>query len=183
MYFRANWIKVLQSGGYRNPTPGSKKPPPQRRLSHNLACLLLRSFGFRRRLCLAGVGFRVLAAEALDAARSVHQLLFAGEEGVAGGADFHVDGALVGRTGHKGVTARAMHAHFVVSRMDGCLHKTPNSIVAIPDFTGNGATAAITSAEPCSCSKIMSPHNCNETLSPCKDGDHESERVPTGESD
>src|SRR5271157_2519472 len=35
----------------------------------------------------------------------------------------------------------------------------------------------------CSCSKIMSPHNCNETLSPCKDGDHESERVPTGESD
>jgi hypothetical protein len=35
----------------------------------------------------------------------------------------------------------------------------------------------------CRCSKIMSPLNCNETLSPCKDGDHESERVPTGESD
>ena len=35
----------------------------------------------------------------------------------------------------------------------------------------------------CRCSKIMSPHNCNETLSPCKDGDLESERVPTGESD
>src|SRR5208337_2436467 len=35
----------------------------------------------------------------------------------------------------------------------------------------------------CRCSKIMSPHNCNQTLSPCKDGDHESERVPTGESD
>src|SRR5665811_2353827 len=25
--------------------------------------------------------------------------------------------------------------------------------------------------------------NCNQTLSPWKDGDHESERVPTGESD
>src|SRR5665811_2500760 len=35
----------------------------------------------------------------------------------------------------------------------------------------------------CRCSKIMSPLNCNETLSPWKDGDHESERVPTGESD
>src|SRR5271165_749454 len=31
----------------------------------------------------------------------------------------------------------------------------------------------------CRCSKIMSPHNCNQTLSPCKDGDLESERVPT----
>src|SRR6267142_5142912 len=29
----------------------------------------------------------------------------------------------------------------------------------------------------------MSPHSCNETLSPSKDGDDESERVPTSESD
>ena len=35
----------------------------------------------------------------------------------------------------------------------------------------------------CRCSKIMSPHNCNETLSPCKDGGDDSERVSTGESD
>jgi hypothetical protein len=35
----------------------------------------------------------------------------------------------------------------------------------------------------CRCSKIMSPLNCNETLSPCEDGDDESERVSTGESD
>ena len=35
----------------------------------------------------------------------------------------------------------------------------------------------------CKCSKIMSPHNCNETLSPFEDGDDESERVPTGEGD
>jgi transposase len=31
----------------------------------------------------------------------------------------------------------------------------------------------------CRCSKIMSPLNCNETLSPSEDGDDESERVPT----
>src|ERR1700730_11646319 len=35
----------------------------------------------------------------------------------------------------------------------------------------------------CRCSKIMSPPNCNETLSPYQDSDDESERVPTGESD
>src|SRR5271157_1479952 len=46
MYFRANWIKVLQSGGYRNPTPGSKKPPPQRRLSHNWACYFFAASAF-----------------------------------------------------------------------------------------------------------------------------------------
>src|ERR1700733_4659552 len=34
----------------------------------------------------------------------------------------------------------------------------------------------------CRCSKIMSPLNYNETLSPCEDGDDESERVSTGES-
>jgi hypothetical protein len=33
------------------------------------------------------------------------------------------------------------------------------------------------------CSKIISPPNCNETLSPYRDGDDESERVPTSESD
>jgi hypothetical protein len=32
-------------------------------------------------------------------------------------------------------------------------------------------------------SLIMSPHNCNETLSPSKDGHDESERVPMSESD
>src|SRR5271165_7180510 len=74
---------------------------------------------------LARVGLGVLAAETLDAAGGVHQLLLAGEEWVAGGADFHADVALVGRTGHKCVAARAMHAHFVVNGMDGCLHGTP----------------------------------------------------------
>ena len=40
----------------------------------------------------AGVGFGELAAEALDAARGVDELLLAGEEGVAGRADFEHDG-------------------------------------------------------------------------------------------
>ena len=42
---------------------------------------------------------------------------------------------------------------------------------------------SITENLVCRCSKIMSPPNCNETLSPLQDGDDESERVPTGESD
>src|ERR1700728_3868345 len=33
----------------------------------------------------------------------------------------------------------------------------------------------------CRCSKIMSPHNCNEILSPSQDGDDKSERVSAGE--
>ena len=74
---------------------------------------------------LAGVGLGILAAEALDAAGGVDQLLLAGKEGVAGGADFHADVALVGGTGHKGVAAGTVHAGFVVSRMDGWLHGTP----------------------------------------------------------
>jgi hypothetical protein len=32
------------------------------------------------------------------------------------------------------------------------------------------------------CPKMMSPLNCNETLSPCKDGDDESEELEPGES-
>src|SRR5512135_1411343 len=64
----------------------------------------------------------VLAAEAFHAPGGVQQLLLAGEEGMAGGTDFHVDVALVGGAGQKGVATGAMHAHFVVSGMDGCLH-------------------------------------------------------------
>jgi hypothetical protein len=51
------------------------------------------------------------------------------------------------------------------------------------DETANSMLVASYLGRLCRCSKIMSPLNCNETLSPCKDGDHESERVPTGESD
>ena len=65
---------------------------------------------------------RVLAAETLDAARAVQNFLLAGKEGMAGGADFNVDIALVRRAGDECVPTGAFHAHFVVSRMDSCLH-------------------------------------------------------------
>jgi hypothetical protein len=78
---------------------------------------------FLFRSCLAvRTNLGVLAAEALDPARGIHQLLFTGEKRVATGADFHVDVALVGGAGSKGATARAMHVDFVVCRMNGCFH-------------------------------------------------------------
>src|SRR5208282_3243179 len=76
----------------------------------------LRSFGF------GGVALGILAAEALDAAGGVHELLLAGKEGMAGGADFYADVALVGGAGGKCVTAGAMHPDFAVVGMDGCFH-------------------------------------------------------------
>ena len=78
--------------------------------------LLGGGFGFSR------VAFSVLAAETLDAAGGVHELLLAGKEGVAGGADFHSDVAFVGGAGDKCVTAGAVHADFAVAGMDGCFH-------------------------------------------------------------
>ena len=61
--------------------------------------------------CWSGLaGFGILAAEALDAASGVDEALLAGEEGVAGGADFDVDVALVGRTGFKAVATGAENA-------------------------------------------------------------------------
>jgi len=68
----------------------------------------------------------VLAAEALDAAGGIHQLLFAGEERVATGADFYVDVALVRGTCGEAAPAGAEHADFVVCRMNGCLHSVSN---------------------------------------------------------
>ena len=65
---------------------------------------------------LAGLG--ILAAEALNAARSVHQALFAGKKRVAVGANFHVNVALVGRPGLKVVSAGAHDAHRTVIGMN-----------------------------------------------------------------
>jgi hypothetical protein len=65
---------------------------------------------------------RVFAAETLNAAGRVHQLLLAGEKRVAAGADFYVDVAFMRRTSHKRVAACALHAYLVVVRMDSCLH-------------------------------------------------------------
>jgi hypothetical protein len=43
----------------------------------------------------------------------------------------------VGRTGRKSIAARAVYAYFAVGGMDGCLHGTPNSLVAKLHFTGS----------------------------------------------
>jgi len=80
-------------------------------------------------LCLAwllfggcGPGLFVLAAEALDAASSIHQLLFSGEKRMAVGADFKAYIALAGGAGGECVAARAVNAHFFVCGMNGFLH-------------------------------------------------------------
>jgi hypothetical protein len=83
---------------------------------------LLLGFGGLRCCGLAGVGLRVLPAEALNASGGVHQFLLAGKERVAIRADFQVNGALVGGPGGKCVSACAVHAHFFILGMDRCLH-------------------------------------------------------------
>ena len=60
---------------------------------------------------LGSVGLGEFAAEALHAAGRVHQALLAGKERVAYRADFHVNVALVGRTGLKVVSAGALDSH------------------------------------------------------------------------
>lgn len=65
----------------------------------------------------------VLALEAFDASSGVHQLLFAGKEGMAMGADFDVDVALVGRAGLEGFPASTDDTDFIVNGMDFGLHR------------------------------------------------------------
>jgi hypothetical protein len=91
-----------------------------RRTTLVLGGVFLRGFGFR------GVAFRVLAAEALDPAGGVQQLLLAGEEGVAGRTDFDVQVAFVGGASGEIVAAGANHSDFVICGMDSCLHVRGN---------------------------------------------------------
>jgi hypothetical protein len=83
--------------------------------------LLLRSFGFGG-FGFASVALGVFAAEAFYAAGGIHEFLLAGKEGVAGGADFYADVALMGGAGDEGVAAGAMDADFAVMGMNGCFH-------------------------------------------------------------
>ena len=78
-----------------------------------LARRLLRGFGL-----LAFVRLGELAAEALDAAGGVDQLLLAGKEWVAGIADFYDDVALVGGARHELVAAGALDVGISVIRVD-----------------------------------------------------------------
>ena len=68
----------------------------------------------------------VFAAETLHAPGGVQQLLFAGKEGMAIGADFYVNIALMGGAGGKTMSTRALHPDFMVCGMNSCLHGSPN---------------------------------------------------------
>src|SRR5262245_52715734 len=89
----------------------------QRRQEYLLQYLLLRW------LCLG-----ILPAEALDAAGGIEQLLLAGEERVAIGTNFHIDVAVVSRTGHKRISACAVNANFTIVGMSCCLHISFNAL-------------------------------------------------------
>jgi hypothetical protein len=75
--------------------------------------------GFGGGFGFAGGGVGYLAAEALDAAGGVDQLLLAGEEGVAGRADFDDDVALVRGAGLKVVAAGAFDVDVLVLGVNG----------------------------------------------------------------
>src|SRR5258708_3792722 len=79
-----------------------------------LLCRGLAAGGFG----FAGVGFVELAAEPLDAAGGVDQLLLTGEERVTGGADFDDDVALVRGAGLEGRSAGAFDVNVSVLRVN-----------------------------------------------------------------
>src|SRR5271169_3368780 len=100
--------------------PPKRKPPPR---GEGRVSICIR--GKKSVLCcpgLRGLILGILAAEALHASSGIHQLLLAGEERMAGRADFYADIAFVGRPRDKRIAARAMHTHFVISGMNGCFH-------------------------------------------------------------
>src|SRR5216684_2541415 len=74
---------------------------------------------------LAGVRFVELAAEALNAAGGIDQLLLAGEERVAGGADFDDDVALVRGAGFKAGSAGALDVDALVLRVNSFFWHVP----------------------------------------------------------
>src|ERR1700761_750119 len=97
-------------------------------LCRGLSDLVLRESDFAALLCVVGsdlgllrIGRGKLAAEALDTASRVDQLLLAGKERVAGRADFHHDRALVGRTCVELVAARTLHVGLFILRMNRSL--------------------------------------------------------------
>src|SRR5262245_30793409 len=103
-------------------------------LGLGLRSALLGARGGGTRLCARGGGFLllVLLAEALHAARRVHQLVLAGEEGVARRADFRAERAARG-TGFDDVAARAGDAGRWVDGMNLGLH-----VLLLFALPGNG---------------------------------------------
>src|SRR5262249_38691538 len=71
----------------------------------------------------AGRLLLVALAEALDSSRRVHQLLLAGEEGVALAADLDAQ-LLLGRAGRPGLAARVVDEDLVILGVQVLLHGT-----------------------------------------------------------
>ena len=73
-----------------------------------------------------GGGIGVLLGEAFDAAGGVDELLLAGEEGMAAGADFDVQlVALDGGTSGEIVAAGAVHGDLVIVGVNTGFHEAP----------------------------------------------------------
>ena len=100
---------------------GTDLPGIERRATagHSLKAVLRsdrRAFAFGRARLL------ILLFELIHAACSVDQLLTASEEGVAVGADFHADIALVSGTRLEHVATGANHIEFVISGVNTSFH-------------------------------------------------------------
>ena len=134
-----------------------------------------------RNLLLFAFGFRVLPAEALDAARSVENLLLAGKERVASRADFDVDVAPVSRASQKGVAACAMHTRLVVIGVDSCFHD--GSGTSVQNIDDIGACEDSQQRDPGSCCYLVtegiSLMFSARTQSP-PSGNHLNQLLPVG---
>ena len=64
----------------------------------------------------------ILLLELVDTASGVYQLLAAGEEGMAVGADFHADVALVGRARLEHIATGTDDVEFVISGVNTSFH-------------------------------------------------------------
>ena len=96
----------------------------KRRRAAALQRLLLGGFGFGGSGLGGGVG--VLLSEALNADGGVNQLLLAGEEGVAAGADFDVQlVSLDGRASLEIMAAGAVHRYGVIVGVNTGFHEAP----------------------------------------------------------
>jgi hypothetical protein len=82
----------------QNESPRRSEGRISRLSAYRCERLVLRRLG---RVGGCGRILGVLAAEALHATGGIHELLLAGEEGMAGGADFYADVALMGGAGNK----------------------------------------------------------------------------------
>ena len=73
--------------------------------------------------CRIGSGFLSIAlVEAIDASSGIDQLLFAGEERMAGRTDFDVQIAFLGRASFEGLAASAGYGNFDVFWVNSWFH-------------------------------------------------------------